>query len=327
MKSKLESGIAGVALFVAVSGGMAGDAFAQSYPNKPIRFVVAMSPGGVTDILARIVGQKLTESWGQPVVVDNRPGASGMLGSEFTAKAPPDGYTIQMGQISTHAINMSLFSKVPYDPVKDFAPVTQIAALTGWLVAHPSFPANSVQELVALAKAKPGEINFATGGSGTTLHLAGELLKSMAGIDIVHVPYNGAKFLPAVMGGQIPVAFDNMPSSIAFVKSGKLKALAVITSKRSRTMTELPTVAESGVPGFEVASWIGVVAPAKTPKDIVNKLHAEIVRILHMPDVEKRFFELGAEPVGNTPEQFGTYIQAEIIKWAKVVKDSGARAN
>jgi tripartite-type tricarboxylate transporter receptor subunit TctC len=327
MNSKLESGIAGLVLFVAVSSGMAGGAFAQSYPNKPMRFVVAMSPGGVTDILARIVGQKLTESWGQAVVIDNRPGASGMLGSEYTAKAPPDGYTIQMAQISTHAINLSLFSKVPYDPVKDFAPVTQIAALTGWLVVHPSFPANSVQELIALAKAKPGEINFATGGIGTTLHLAGELLKTMAGIDIVHVAYSGAKFLPAVIGGEIPIALDNMPSSIAFVKSGKLKALAVITSKRSPTMPELPTIAESGVPGFEVASWIGVVAPAKTPRDIVNKLHAEIIRILRMPDVQQRFFELGADPVGNTPEQFGAYIQAEIVKWAKVVKDSGAHAN
>jgi len=327
VNSKLELGIASLALFVAVSSGTIGDAFAQSYPNQSIRFVVAMSPGGVTDILARLVGQKLSGSLGQAVVIDNRPGASGMIGSEYTAKAQPNGYTIQMVQISTHAINVSLFSKLPYDPIKDFAPVTQIAALTGWLVANPSFPANSVQELIALAKAKPGEINFGTGGIGTTLHLAGELLKTMAGIDIVHVAYNGAKFLPAVIGGEIPIAFDNMPSSIAFVKSGKLKALAVITSKRSPTMPELPTIAESGVPGFEVASWIGVAAPAKTPKDIIYKLNAEIVKILHKPDVRQRFFELGAEPVGNTPEEFAAYIQAEIVKWSKVVKDSGARAN
>jgi len=327
MNSKLELGIARLALLVAVLGGMSGHALAQDYPNKPIRFVVAMSPGGVTDILARLVGQKLTDSLGQVVMIENRPGASGMLGSEYTAKAQPDGYTIQMAQISTHAINVSLFSKLPYDPIKDFAPVTQIAALTGWLVANPSFPANSVQELIAMAKAKPGQINFATGGNGTTLHLAGELLKTMAGIDVVHVAYNGAKFLPEVIGGQIPIAFDNMPSSIGFVKAGKLKALAVITARRSSTMPELPTIAESGVPGFDVASWIGVAAPAKTPKDIVYKLNTEIVKILHMPDVRRRFFELGAEPVGNTPEEFAAYIQTEIVKWSKVVKDSGARAN
>ena len=327
MNSKLELSIASLALFMVVSTGMSGHALAQEYPNKPVRFVVAMSPGGVTDILARLVGQKLSDSLGQVVMIENRPGASGMLGSEYTAKAQPDGYTIQMVQISTHAINVSLFRKLPYDPIKDFAPVTQIAGLTGWLVANPSFPANSVQELIAMAKAKPGQINFATGGNGTTLHLAGELLKTMAGIDIVHVAYNGAKFLPEVIGGQVPIAFDNMPSSIGFVKSGKLKALAVITANRSSTMPELPTIAESGVPGFDVASWIGVAAPAKTPKDIVYKLNAEIVKILHMPDVRQRFFELGAEPVGNTPEEFAAYIQAEIVKWSKVVKDSGARAN
>lgn len=327
MNSKLAISITGLALFAAASSCIVGDAVAQTYPSRPIRFVVAMSPGGVTDILARLVGQKMSDNLGQAVVVENRAGASGIIGTEYTAKAPPDGYTIQMAQISTHAINVSLYGKLPYDPVKDFAPVTQVTALIGWLLAHPSFPANSVQELVALAKAKPGQINFATGGNGTTLHLAGELLKTMAGINIVHVPYNGAKFLPEVIGGQVPVCFDNIPSSIAFVKSGKLKALAVITAKRSSTVPDLPTIAESGVPGFDVASWLGVVAPAKTPRETVGKLNTEIVKVLKTPEVRQRFFELGAEPVGNSPEEFGAYIQAEIVKWAKVVKESGARPN
>ena len=300
-----------------------GSALAQSYPNKPIRFIVAMPPGGTTDIIARIIGQKLTESWGQQVLVDNRPGASGIVGMEMGAKAVPDGYTIIVTPSNTYAINPSLFKKLPYDVVKDFAPVAVLAQNPFVLLLHPSVPANSVKELIALAKSKPGQINYSSVGIGTAFHLAMEMFKSMAGIDLVHVPYKGAAAsLTALLSGEVTVAFDALLTTTPHVKAGRLKALAVTGVKRAPELPNLPTMAEAGLPGYLVMGGFGVFAPAATPKEIVTKLNAEIVKILHMPDVRERFFGLGAEPVGNTPEQFAAIIKSEIAKWAKVIKDA-----
>ena len=303
-------------------------AFAQAYPNKPVRLVVPFPPGGTTDILARSVAQKLYEAWGQQVLIDNRPGAGGNIGTEIVAKAVPDGYTLLMGTVGTHAINSSLYSRLPFDPVKDFAPVTLVASVPNVLVVHPSLPAKSVKELIALIKAKPGELTFASSGNGTSIHLAGELFKSMTGTTMLHIPYKGsAPALTDLLGGQTNMMFDNLPSSIQHIKSGKLRALAVTSSHRSSALPDVPTVAESGVPGFEASSWFGVLAPAGTPREIVNKINADIVKALSAPEIRERLSGQGAEPVGNTPEQFAAYIKAESAKWAKVVKESGAKVD
>jgi tripartite-type tricarboxylate transporter receptor subunit TctC len=318
-----------LAILLGSSAGLlrvAGDAFAQGYPAKPIRIVVPFTPGGTTDVLARAIGQKLTASWTQPVVVDNRPGAAGNIGSEVVAKAAPDGYTLLMGTVSTHGINPGLYSKLPYDPVKDFAPVTLVAKVPNILVLHPSVPASSVTELIAHAKAKPGQLNFASSGNGTSIHLSGELFKTMAGVQMTHVPYKGsAPALTDLLGGQVSLMFDNMPTALPHVKAGRLKALAVTSAKRSPAIPQLPTMAEAGLPGFEATSWFGVLAPAATPKEIVGKLNGEIVRILKTPEVRAQLSGQGAEPVGDTPEEFAAHIKAEMAKWAKVVKESGAR--
>lgn len=301
-------------------------AFAQGYPNKPVRMVVPFPPGGTTDILARAVGQKLSEAWGQQVVIDNRPGAGGNIGTDLVAKAPADGYTLLMGTVGTQAINASLYAKLPFDPVKDFAPVTLVASVPNVLVVNKTIPSNSVKELIALAKSKPGQLNFASSGNGTSIHLAGELFKSMTGISMTHIPYKGsAPALTDLIGGQTNMMFDNLPSSMQHIKSGTLRALAVTSAKRSPALPDVPTVAESGVPGFEASSWFGVLAPAGTPKEIVAKINADIVKALAAPDIKERLSGQGAEPVGNSPEQFAAYIKTEIVKWAKVVKDSGAK--
>ncbi len=319
MKSLLR--VVGILLLLALF--CVSSAFAQSYPNKPIRFIVAMPPGGTTDILARVVGQKLTESWGQQVVVDNRGGASGIVGMEIGAKAAPDGYTIIVTPASTYAINPSLFKKLPYDIAKDFAPVAVLAQNPFMLLVHPSLPVQSVKELIALAKSKPRQINYSSVGIGTAFHLAMEMFESMAGINMVHIPYKGAAAsLTALLSGEVMVAFDALLTTTPHVKAGRLRALAVTGVKRSRELPDLPTMIEAGVPGYEVMGGFGVLAPAATPKEIVSKLNAEIVKILHMPDVRERFFGLGAEPVGNTPEQFAALIKSEIAKWSKVIKDA-----
>jgi len=301
-------------------------AMAQTYPTKAIRMVVPFPAGGTTDILARIAGQKLTEALKQQVIIDNRPGAGGNIGTELVAKSPPDGYTLLTDPGSTLTINPSLFAKLPYDPVKDFAPVTILAAVPNILVVHPSLPVKNVKELIALAKAKPGLLNYASTGAGQSTHLSMELFKTMAGIDLVHIPYKGsAPALTDLLGGQVTLMFDNMPSSLPHVQGGKLRALAVSTLKRSPAMPQLPTVAESGLPGFEVSVWFAVLAPAGTPRDIVQRLNAVLVKALQSPDVKERLAGQGAEPVGNTPEAFAATMQRDLVKWAKVVKDSGAR--
>jgi tripartite-type tricarboxylate transporter receptor subunit TctC len=299
----------------------------SAYPNKPIRMIVPFPPGGPTDVLGRIVAQKLSESLGQQVVIENRPGASGMIGAEMVAKAPPDGYTL-LTNASLHVINPSLYPQMNFDALRDFAPVSLIAQVPLILVVNPGLPAKSVAELIALGKAQPNLLNFGSSGNATAPHLAGESFKIATGVQMQHVPYKGsAPALTDLIGGQVQLIFDSMPSAMPHVKSGKIKALAVTTAKRSPTVPDLPTIAESGVPGFAISTWYGVWAPAGTPRDIVNKISAEIATALQQPAVRERLASLGAEPVGNTPDEFAAYCQSELPKWAKIVRESGAKVD
>ena len=304
------------------------DAHADGYPAKPIRFVVPYPAGGPLDTVARLLGQKVSESAKQPVIVDNKPGAGGNIGADAVAKAPPDGYTILMGAVATHAINPTLYASMPYDSVRDFAPVTQVASTPNVLVVHPAVPASTVREFIAYAKSNPGKLNFGSGSTGSAGHLAGELFKSMAGVDMTHVPYKGAA--PAMndlIGGQIQLMFDNLASSLAQVRGGKIRALAVTTAQRSALAPELPTIAESGLPGFDISTWFGVFVPAGTPREVVDRLHAEFAKALAAPDIREKMLNLGAEPVASRPEEFAAYIRAEADKYARVIKASGARAD
>ena len=301
-------------------------AFAQAYPQKTIRFVVPFPPGGATDALARILGERMSDAWKQPVLIDNRAGAGGNIAAELVAKSPADGYTIIVVGMS-HAANLALYSRLAYHPVRDFAPVTQAVAMNMFLVVHPSLPVRSVKELIALARAKPGALNYASGGSGSTPHMAMELFKSLAKIDLVHVPYKGTQSVIGIMRGEAALLFENLISVGAHVQSGKLRALAVGATKRSGAMPELPTVAEAGVPGYEMAAWFGVLAPAGTPRPVVTTLHREMANTLKQPEVRERFAKLGAEPVGSTPEDFDALIKSEIAKWGKVVKEAGLKAD
>ena len=303
-------------------------AHAQAWPSKPVKWVVPFAPGGTTDILARTVGDKLAIALGVPVVIENKPGAGGGVGAEYTAKAAPDGYTIMGGTISTHAINASLYKDLPYDPVKDFVPITLIARVPNMLVVNPEVPAKNVKELIVLLKANPTKYTFASSGNGTSQHLSGELFKSMAGVDMQHIPYKGSPpALQDVVGGQVTMTFDNITTAWPLAKAGKLRALAVTTAKRSAVAPEVPTLAESGLPGFEVGSWQGVFAPAGTPPAIVKRLNAEIVKILGMPDVREKLGALGAEIVADSPEEFAALVKAEVVKWSEVVKKSGAKVD
>jgi tripartite-type tricarboxylate transporter receptor subunit TctC len=301
-------------------------AAAADYPTRAIRMVVPFPAGGTTDILGRIAGQKITEALGQQVIIDNRGGAGGNIGTELVAKSPPDGYTLLTDPGSTLTINPHAYSRLGFDPVKDFAPITILAEVPNILEVHPALPVKNVKELIALAKSKPGQLNYASTGAGQSTHLSMELFKSMAHIDINHIPYKGsAPALVDLIGGQVTVMFDNMPTSLPHVRAGKLRALAVSTTRRSFALPQLPTVAESGLPGFEVSVWFAVLAPAATPRDIVQKLNAVLVKALQSPDVKQRLAEQGAEPVGNTPEQFSATIQRDLAKWAKVVKDANVK--
>jgi tripartite-type tricarboxylate transporter receptor subunit TctC len=307
---------------------LAGGAWAQAYPVKPIRLVVPFPAAGTTDILAREVAQRLSVSFGQSVIVDNRPGAAGNIGSDLVAKSAPDGYTLLMGTVGTHAINPSLYTKMPYNHVKDFVPIVLVAGVPNVLEVTPSLPVNSVADLIKLAKEKPGQLNFASSGSGTSIHLSGELFKTMAGVDIVHVPYKGSS--PAVtdlMGGQVQLMFDNLPSSLAQIKAGKLRAIAVTSAQRSPTLPNIPTIAESGLPGFEASSWFGLLAPAGTPAAVVARINADVNQWLQTAEAKEKLLAQGAVPAGGTPEQFAAHIRAETEKWAKVVKVSGAKVD
>jgi len=304
-------------------------AAAQPYPAKPIRFVVPFPPGGPLDIMGRGIAQKLQEAWGQPVVVDNRPGAGGGIGADLVAKSPGDGYTLLMGAVSTHAINPSLYAKIPYDPQKDFAPVALVAQVPNILVVNPALPVQSVQELIAYARAKPGALSFGSGSTGSTGHLAGELFKTEARVDMVHIPYKGgAPAMQDLLAGQTQLMFDNLANALPQVKAGKLRALAVTTSKRAPAVPDLPTVAESGLPGFDLTTWFGVFVPAGTPRETVAKLNAEIVKALASKELAERLATMGAAPPeSNTPERFAAFVRAEAAKYAQVVKSSGARVD
>jgi tripartite-type tricarboxylate transporter receptor subunit TctC len=317
-----------IAVTLALVASSLGAAQAQPYPSKPIRFVVPYPAGGPLDTVARLLGQKVSESTREPVIVDNKPGAGGNIGADAVAKAAPDGYTILMGAVATHAINPYLYASMPYDAARDFIPVTQIASTPNVLVVNPSVPASTVPEFIAYAKANPGKLNFGSGSTGSAGHLAGELFKTMAGVDMTHVPYKGAA--PAMndlIGGQIQLMFDNLASSLAQVRAGRIKALAVTTAKRSALAPQLPTIAESGLPGFDINTWFGLFVPAGTPRGVVERLHAEFTRALAAPDIREKMLNLGAEPVGSTPGQFAAYVRAEADKYARVVKASGARAD
>jgi tripartite-type tricarboxylate transporter receptor subunit TctC len=300
---------------------------AQSYPSKPVRIIVNFPAGGIADLYARIIGAKVQESWGQPVVIENRTGAGGNIGAEAVAKSAPDGYTLNMSAIGPHAVNVSLFSKMPYDPVKDFAPIALVLEAEGLLVVHPSVPANNVPELIAYARSNPGKLTFASAGMGTASHLAGELFKTMAKVEMTHVPYKGN--VPAItdlLAGQTSLLFATMPTVLPHAKAGKLRALATIGAGRSAAAPELPTIGES-LKGFEVNNWIGLFAPAGTPPEIVKRWNGEVMRVMQSPEIQARLPNEGARFSHNTPEQFAAFVKGEIAKWAPVVKASGARVD
>jgi tripartite-type tricarboxylate transporter receptor subunit TctC len=300
---------------------------AAHYPIRPIRIIVPFPPGGATDIMGRTLGQKLTQRWGQQVIIDNRPGAGGNIAAELAARAAPDGHTLFFAASAQLAVNPNLYAKVPYDPVKDFAAVVLVGSGANIVVAHPSLAVRSLKELIALAKSKPGVLHYASPGSGSTAHLSAELLKIEAGIDIVHVPYKGgAPGVIDVLGGQVPLMFISMPSVLGHVKAGKLVALAVTSARRSDAAPDVPTVAET-IPRFESSSWYGIVAPANAPRDVIAKLNAEVLASLKAPDVREIFAAQGTDIIGSTPEEFARYIKAELAKWAIVVKKSGARVD
>lgn len=312
-----------ILLLMALAAWTTEAVHAQDYPARPIRMVVAVAPAGPTDILGRIIGQKFTESWGQPVIIDNRPGGGQVIGAEIVAKAPPDGYTLLMGT-NTFAVNPSLFKTLPFDSLRDFAPITLVAEVPLVLVVHPSVPAKTLKELIAFGKSLPRQLIYASSGTSSSLRLAAELMHSMTGVEMVHVPYKGSG--PAttdLISGQVQLMFGNPLVVAPHVKAGKLRALAITSERRAASMPELPTMSEAGLPGYSAGSWFGLIAPGKTSAAIVNKLHVEVVRILGLPDVEARIKGAGADAIGNTPQEFSAYIKAEMAKWAKVIRASG----
>ena len=303
-------------------------AAAQSYPTKPIKLLVPFPPAGSTDISARAVAAKLGDRLGQPVIIENKPGAGGNIGTDVVAKAAPDGYTLILGTVGTHAINASLYSKMPYDHVKDFVPVILVSSTPNVLVVNPTLPVNSVRDVINLAKSKPGELTFASSGSGTSIHLSGELFRSMAGLQMTHIPYKGSGPMQIdLISGQVNMSFDNLSAAMTQIKAGRLKALAVTGTARSPMLPDLPTVAEAGLPGYEATSWNAVFAPAGTPREVVDKLNRELNAILQSPETRKFFAEQGGEAGGGTPEQLAAFVRSETAKWSKVVKDSGAKVD
>jgi tripartite-type tricarboxylate transporter receptor subunit TctC len=322
----LAAGSTGVAAALLAVLSPVSVVFAQdAWPTRPITVIVPFPAGGTTDIVARLAGVELSRELGQPVIIDNRPGAGGNIGSQAVARAAADGYTLVMGTVGTHAINPSLYKKMPYDHIKDFAPISRVANVPNLLVANPSQPFKTVPELIAYAKANPDTLTFASSGNGTSIHLAGELFKVLTGVKMQHVPYKGsAPALADLMAGQTSIMFDNLPSSIAFVRAGKLRPIAITTLHRAPELPNVPTVAESGVPGFDASSWFGLLAPANTPPAVIKRIDDALIKVLATTDLKKKIIDQGGEPVGEKPEQFAAFIKSETIKWAKVVKESGA---
>jgi tripartite-type tricarboxylate transporter receptor subunit TctC len=312
--------------FVAL--GLLGRAARAEYPERPVRIVVPNPPGGSTDLLARLIGNEITRVAGQPVVIENRPGAGGVLASQYVARSAPDGYTIMMANINSHTINAAVMKNLPYDPAGDFAPITVVGSSPNVLVVNPALSVRNVAELIALAKARPGYLSFGSTSPGGSPHMSGELLKSMAQIDIVHVPYRGAApMLTDLMGSMIPMAFDNLPSSLGFIRAGSIRALAVTTGQRWPGAPEIPTIAESGLPGYEVSAWFGLVAPAGTPRSVVDRLYAMVGGILKEDRVVQKLNELGAAPGGNTPDAFAAQIRDGIAKWTRVADEAGIKVD
>ena len=313
--------VAGLCAFAAAAAAQTG------YPAKPIRLIIPFPAGGASDVVARMVVQRMVENLGQNILIDNRGGAAGNIGTEIAAKAPPDGYTITLGNISTHAINAAIY-KLPFSPERDFAPITVVAVLTNILVVHPTMPVHSVKELISLARARPGQIDYASAGSGSPAHLAGEMFNSMARVKLNHVPYKGGA--PAtidLVAGHVSIMFNAMPAAMPHVRAGKLRAIAVTTAKRSRGAPEVPSIAEAGLTGYDLSSWNGFLAPAGTSREIVTRLRDEVVKTLQIADVNERLVSIGADPVGNTPEEFAATIRADLARMARLVKESGARAD
>jgi tripartite-type tricarboxylate transporter receptor subunit TctC len=309
------------ALLAAFAFSLAGTAVAQDYPTRPVRWVSPWPPGGANDIFSRAIAQKLSDAFGQPVVVDNRAGAAGAIGTEHVAKSPADGYVLTLGSSPTHAIAPSLNPALPYDPLRDFAAVTLVAVVPNVLVVNPTLPAKSVRELIGLARAKPGSLNFGSAGNGASQHLSAELFKVLAGVDMVHVPYKGTTpALADLLAGQVQLAFDNIPALLPHIQSGKLRALAVTSAARSQALPDLPTVAETGLPGYDASVWFGVFVPAGTPRPVINRLHAEINKALAAPDLKARMASMGAEVSSMGPDEFREFWRREIPKWAEVVK-------
>ena len=322
MKRRDFLSVTGTSVLVAAFSPLAS---AQAYPTKPIKFVVGFAPGGATDVVGRLMAKKIGDALGQPIIIENKAGGSSNIGAEAVFRAAPDGYTFYVSAI-TSAINVSLFPKLPFDFAKDFEPVALFANVPNILVVHPSVPAKTVKELIDLARAQPGKLSYASSGSGTSIHLCGELFKMLAKVDMVHIPYKGsAPAMTDMIGGQVQVMFDNMPSALPHVKAGKLRALAVTSAQRSPSAPDVITMGEAGVPGFDVQSWFGLVAPKGTPKDIIARVNAEAVNALATAEIKERFLDLGAVPAPMSPEAFGDYIRAEIIRWSEVVKASGAK--
>ena len=319
--------IAGFTRFALIAALGIAPALAQNYPGKPIRIVIAQAPGSATDVISRVVANRLQESLGQPIIVEARPGAGGALGTEAAARSAPDGYTLFMANNSTHGSNPALYAKLPYDAVKDFAPITLVARVPYVLVVEPSLPAASVRELIDLAKSKPGKMNYASAGNGSTHHFCGELLKSMSAVDIQHVPYKGSPpAIAGLLGGEVSLMFANLTDIGSQLRSGKVKALAVTTAKRAGLLPEVPTLAEAGLPGFEIESWFGLLAPAGTPAAIVSRLNAETVKVLGRADVQQTLGSQGLELAPGTPEQFAAHIRSEIAKFSKIAKSAGIKA-
>ena len=315
-------------LLGAVVFGCAFIATAAEYPLRPIRLVVPFGPGSITDVLARTVSVRLADAMAQQIVVDNRPGAGGLIGSDLVAKAQPDGYTLMLGGASTFSINQSLYSSMPYDSATAFAPITQMSTNSNVLIVNPSFPAKSVKELIAYGKANPGKLNYASTGAGGSIHLSAEMFKSMTGIDMVHIAYKASPLAHIdIMGGQVQLMFDGMPTALPLIKAGKLRALGVTSAQRSQLLPELPTVAEAGLPGYAAVNWFGFATTAGTPRERVDKLNAGIVRILNQPEVKERLLALGAEPVGSRPDEFARLIKSEAARWGQIVKALGLKAD